>query len=1130
MSIKLLDLYSKPIGFLFHKQFNFRTSIGGILTLFIVGLLALLFFNFINNMIDRSLPTIFTDIDDNFKREINLLMKKPSPSENSTNQDYNLAEDKKYNSASAYFSLLIRNTSSNKVIPIDQSYFTIDGYFIVNEKNKLSNVTKLDSLFCSGYGPVSSSEFEYMMLNNSYCFYGNDLKLSNFKLVNEKKGFLQMTIRKCGTGTSQLSNNTIKCKSDTEINNILRSLSFEFIYLSTSINSTNYENPISFQIETRFYNPIVDYYKEMYLNIEVNKLESYNLFLPSYLQKPTVEYVFSEIVESSSSVKNSTLRQVNNGKILDVIISSSTLKRTYRRYYLNIIDIIASIGGSFYVIYALFYIILISYVDLRYIEKLVNSFYKVINPKYDNILSLSFEKFLHFHYNRLMNLFITKNKQRIISFLKTKNMFHQSADTNNKPLTDNLTNKIKEESKKSLPVQVGNPNVEIQSNDLGNTENLMDVSDYNHLEMYFTLNRIENIFGFNFENRLNEIYSIAKNTDRVEYYSNPLEPQKKMSYMKKTYENNGNNINPLDDYINKRNEKEERKKNQNGFILDTKTRISHLKNLSIMSKEGKDEKDGKDVKDEKDGKEGNEISNDNNNYFEDKDIVNNENHILIDENNIESVYKKLQYIDYYNKFFSDKPSNIIYHKTKMIYNLLKYECFNGLYFSTIEIVTLIFCGCFFKKRKNKNDFSEKEQTKSKPSQKQVEMENKQETNRDSREGNKDKESELKNNQNKSYLLKKLKLKENIKKGKFDDDTILNGSSVSYIEGLNKKITLIDKTSNDLKINFDISNILSSVSDFENFKKCYFNKNQVFLFNSISSPLITYDSEVKDHEIDANDYEKIEDLNKILEEIIIRGEILPIEYSLIMVMGGSKEQVNEFMNEVVNHSINLNEELKKNEYLNSQSIDDQESKKNKDNDYEVYDSDQSYVMSNSNKDENKKSQVKSKKKLKSKKTKKENEKIIDEEDFINQMERFNQASNQKKMETNKNLYENKENVKDYEKGNQKSENNIPKYVDEIEAQSEREEKKEIENSNSNSNNKSNSLFKLHHSFDDEDEYKDKDEDEDENEEVLDEKEESQIKEGKKENEFNSKLKLKVNKNELFKNNYNSDDSNDRGYAL
>ena len=932
MGLNIFDLYTKNIGFIYNKQYNFRTNLGGLATLIIIGVLALFSYSLIKNMIDRSIPEFITDELDNFRQENNLLLPKPTL----VNGVYelpalNITNSKKEYSAPAYFSLVLRDISSNKIIKIDPSFLKIEVKYIVDTPGLKLKETLIDYDLCSGYGPIPQETFNYLMLNSSYCIFG-DFVISNFDLINEERKYIDLIIRKCSQ--ESVTDSNIQCKTNSEITKLLSSSSLEFFFVSTQVNSTSFDNPVINQIQSRYHNSIPNTFKYHNFQVEVNTLNSYNGYLPPYLQASPLEYTFTELIENESVVRN-TNDGSNKNKVFEVVISSSTSKKIYRRYYLNVIDQLASLGGFFYIIFSILFFFIFYFVKLRYDEALANAFYKIINPKYNFIVSLSYEKFLQFQYNRLIKKFLMNNKDKLTDYFNSDIIFRQvnKLKTSSKgvPIPEETKTHEKEKSTSRLNLD----NIINEKTELSNNEGLMSSSTHNAMEMYFTLNRIENIFDITFEKRLEMIRNIKDRQNSIKYYISPItlkrtDTRKRDSHMT-SIKQDEKKIDPYSDYLKKRADK--KKNNQNNSQIE-----------GSFKKQGNNINSFNQVTDLKYGNE--------NNNIKIKDKI---NQSPVDFDNLAN-------IDFFTEFYKNHPSNAKYVKCNVIYSLLKYECFNNLVFSNVELVLLTLCCCCFRKSKEnelKNSISSvvEDNMNDKTEIKEV---NKRASNR--------------------VITKKEESNDKVKLNENNDDNLEENGLIKNLK--NKKI-LLECSKNTLDIDFDITKILSSIDEFETFKECYFDSNQVSLFNSSTSPVITYESIVDDHVIDKDDFEKIILLEKVLDHMFKRGEITRIEHNLLYLMGGWKELVNKLDVVIYNSKVIENQEIERDKIVNLEKI-ELELK----NQYDVYDSEQSVLETEEKKNykNNKEAQAN------------DNVKEITNEELFKQMEKFNNNQMHKRVES------------------------------------------------------------------------------------------------------------------------------------
>ena len=164
----------------------------------------------------------------------------------------------------------------------------------------------------------------------------------------------------------------------TKLKNFYHLTRYGINILSSSLrNSTSYENPVSKGKTSVFHNYIKDNYRFIQFEFQINKYISYNSFLPEY-----VDFYYSVDKFSRVNLKADIIRSivptVNDDMIVNFKFTSSPYMYVYKRYYVNIIDQIAALGGSFYVIYAIALFLIYIFIRFDYYESLSNSFYKII--------------------------------------------------------------------------------------------------------------------------------------------------------------------------------------------------------------------------------------------------------------------------------------------------------------------------------------------------------------------------------------------------------------------------------------------------------------------------------------------------------------------------------------------------------------------------------------------------------------------------------------------------------------------------------------------------------------------------------------------------------------------------------
>lgn len=260
---------------------------------------------------------------------------------------------------------------------------------------------------------------------------------------NDPSGVLYYEIyfSKCINSTSQNYN----CKSKMEINEFIDNTFFQINFVDNLINISNYENPVSKYINSKFFSLKSNAVHNLNLNFfSINLKTKDSLFLQSEIEKPAIAFDYHS--ESFLDMKNEIVQKTK-------FIYTNKIK-IYERTYNNFADVLAKIVGIYY----LFFVI--GFFLNNFIEKYTNN---VINENLLDILNInnnkSNEKINEL--NNIENILICKN----LNLYNTKN---QSKDS------------IKKNISREAKIAVFKSNT-MKEQDLGNYNHVYDnINNVNH--------------------------------------------------------------------------------------------------------------------------------------------------------------------------------------------------------------------------------------------------------------------------------------------------------------------------------------------------------------------------------------------------------------------------------------------------------------------------------------------------------------------------------------------------------------------------------------------------------------------------------------------------------------------------
>ena len=258
--------------------------------------------------------------------------------------------------------------------------------------------------------------------------------------------------------------------TDEDINN----LTINFYYENHIINLTNFRKDISPSTEDEVYWELLPgHTKISELKLSLDTIGTIDTYLPTYLNKYKKKYtiIAKEWDDQMKIIENDTLLKIR------IFLDRHSLKT--ERKFDDVFSIFALIGGLIGLIIPLGTVLVFCIRDFRMTENMMNDSYYIIDPAEISEIP-TFDVFLKNHFNKLLK--ISKNPKK-----HKRNKINQ--------------NLVKNEIEKDL------------MDNEGITKN-----SFNPLEKFFTLKRLENLFGKSRDQLLVKSNdNNLKNNESIEY-------------------------------------------------------------------------------------------------------------------------------------------------------------------------------------------------------------------------------------------------------------------------------------------------------------------------------------------------------------------------------------------------------------------------------------------------------------------------------------------------------------------------------------------------------------------------------------------------------------------------------------
>jgi hypothetical protein len=254
----------------------------------------------------------------------------------------------------------------------------------------------------------------------------------------------------------------------------INSLKINFYYENHIINLTNFHKDITPNTEDEVYWELLpNHTKISELKLSLDTIGTIDTYLPTYLNNYKKKYTIfaKEWDDQLKYIENNTLLKIR------IFLDRHSLKT--ERKFDDVFSIFALIGGLIGLIIPLGTILVFCIRDFRMTENMMNDSYYIIDPAEITEIP-TFDVFLKNHFNKLLK--ISKNPKK-----HKRNKINQ--------------NLIKNEIEKDL------------MDNEGITKN-----SFNPLEKFFTLKRLENLFGKSRDQLLVKADdNNLKNNERIEY-------------------------------------------------------------------------------------------------------------------------------------------------------------------------------------------------------------------------------------------------------------------------------------------------------------------------------------------------------------------------------------------------------------------------------------------------------------------------------------------------------------------------------------------------------------------------------------------------------------------------------------
>ena len=417
--LELQDSLSSQMKFSINGKSSYHSSIGIILSLLINFACICLIINKISILIAHNKPNI------NYMK---------SSSYRSSNITLNTDD--------LIFTIGFRDISY-KVIN-DPTILTIEAKYIVTSSKNGSFYNKenyLDFMNCSNiskyfYKKNLGSVFESTGLKDYTCFSwkGGDIILGGY-FATEFYSTINIALKKCVNNTE----NKFICKSQEYIDSVTQNGWLEITYITSYVDIYNYSTPIQYEAQDFYTETDSQLTKRVYMYFNPIYFYSENNILFSY-EKVDKAIKFDRYTTDINRITE------NRQNIYLVNLVSSTVVEQYFRKYDKLQDLASTLGGTWYGLGLLAYIIMCHYKEKELNCFIANSLFTFIPLKenekktYSIFVNNNHEKFSKLNKNKT---FTDNKKNDVYLNFKNKKEKKENLITSEYKLKNNIINSNK---------------------------------------------------------------------------------------------------------------------------------------------------------------------------------------------------------------------------------------------------------------------------------------------------------------------------------------------------------------------------------------------------------------------------------------------------------------------------------------------------------------------------------------------------------------------------------------------------------------------------------------------------------------------------------------------------------------
>lgn len=461
-----LDLYSVPVNFTYRNYYLFPSICGGIISIIVELLLLAYLIYLLVDMSNREFPDL--GISTFYENNPGIIQINEDPTYD--NPEVARPEIKKEwnNESYWYFSFGIKNREGNfeNIGPGSKFDISLLNYVNGGESNHPVAYSKCKKF---GNGFVSKVQYERLKFADTECVNGGYSFGGIYGFQDSR--WLELKVK-------------LKGKDN------IPEYKFEFYFQSRNLNITNFSEDISVSIvEEVFWDLLKGKTKISALKLSMDLIETNDIFLPRFIYR----FYNKQYALTTKGWTDQTIdvKSVAYQTLLVLRIYLDRLSTRTERAFLDVISQFAMVGGLTGILFPIGFLFIFAIRNFKMNESMMNDCYSIVDPTKKTSID-PFDEFLMRHYNKLMRRFDEQKNGKRIKKTEDESFVLKGGGST----TNEIPKELYTDPKKKILIQI--------NDDLNDNEGLTS-PEWNALEKFFTLRRLEDLFNLTYQGRLKAI-------------------------------------------------------------------------------------------------------------------------------------------------------------------------------------------------------------------------------------------------------------------------------------------------------------------------------------------------------------------------------------------------------------------------------------------------------------------------------------------------------------------------------------------------------------------------------------------------------------------------------------------------